>query len=59
MLVGYSDVIESKVLSVKYVFGESIKGRSVIADPRPGAPAMGKCAGQVVLFVFEYLFGVD
>ena len=36
-----------------------LKGETAIADPKPGAPAMGKCAGQVVLFVFEYLFGVD
>ena len=52
MLIGYNDDIESKVGQVNYQ-------RIAIVDPKPGAPAMGKCAGQVVLFVFEYLFGVD
>ena len=41
MLEGY-DVIESKVLSVKQIIRESIKGQTAIADPKPGAPTMGE-----------------
>ena len=46
-------------MSIKCITTESIVVSTADAGPKPGAPAMGKCAGQVVLFVFEYLFGVD